>query len=418
MVRIAVIGGGSVFTPELVEALAQNADAIGSMELRMVDVDERRLDIVGGLSRRIVRKFEAPIEIRDVPSYEEAISGADFVLVQFRQGGQDMRIRDEKLGLKYHLPFTETISVCGVATFLRTYPVVEQLAEMVQRLAPNAWLMNFTNPAGQLAETFSGLGCTKVVGVCNSAIGVLDFLADAVGADPSEIFMNWRGLNHLTFTDKVYYRGQDILPTVLERLQDFDEVSPFPAELVRTLGVLPNGYLQYYYLRDTIAAKLQAQPKVRSEIVKDLEGTLLSLFGECSDVPDELTKRGGYGYSRLVVRLIRGIVTNDGSIQYANVPNGSTLPELPSDAFVEAPVVVKTERIRPMGVDPLPPFAVGLVITMKQYDRLLIEAARQRSHRLLLQALLTHPLIPSYTTATGLAQDILEENREYMPAFA
>lgn len=416
--RLAVIGGGSVFTPELVEALARDAEAVGPMELRMVDVDEHRLEVVGGLSRRIVERFEAPIEIRDVASYEKAIDGADFVLVQFRQGGQDARIRDEKLGLKYHLPFTETISVCGVATYLRTYPVIERLAEMAQALAPNAWVMNFTNPAGQISETFSRLGCRKVVGVCNSSIGVRDFFAQFAGAEPSKIFMNWRGLNHLTFTDKVFYCGENILPQALESLNDFESVSPFPADLIRTLGVLPNGYLQYYYLSDTIASKLQQQPKVRSEVVKELEGTLLSRFTECSSVPDELTKRGGYGYSRLVAELIRGIVLDAGSIHYANVLNGSILPELPSDAFVEVPVLVKAEGITPIAVDPLPPFAVGLAVTMKQYERLLIEAARTRSYRLLMQSLLTHPLIPSYNVARPLAEDILEENREYMPAFS
>jgi 6-phospho-beta-glucosidase len=190
-----------------------------------------------------------------VDTYEEAIQEADFVLIQFRQGGIDARIEDEKLGLKYQLPFTETISVCGFATFLRTYPVIEKLAGLIQKLAPHAWVMNFTNPAGQIAETFSRLGCQKVVGVCNSALSVQDYLAKKLGAAADEIFMNWRGLNHLTFTDAVYYKGKNYFPEMLDKLEDYSQHLPFPVDLIRVLGFLPNGYLQYYYLKDHIIQK-------------------------------------------------------------------------------------------------------------------------------------------------------------------
>ncbi len=416
-VRIGVIGGGSVFTPELIDQLATHADAIGAMEIRLMDVDAHRLSIVSGLCRRIAERFDASLLIEDVTTYDDAIAGADFVLVQLRQGGIEARIKDEKLGLKYRLPFTETISVCGFATYLRTYPVAETIAEAVQRLAPNAWLMNFTNPAGQLAETFARLGCTKVVGVCNASLGLLDFLADRLGASSDDIFMTWRGLNHLTFTDAIYYQGRNILPDLLETWGDDEEESPFPGDLVRTLGVIPNGYLQYYYLRDQIVDKLQSQEKVRSEVVQDVEHVLLETFARVSTVPEELTQRGGYGYSRLVALLIRGILGDDRSIRYAIVKNGSTLPELPSDAFIEVPVVVKSDGIRALQVEPLPAFARGLVVTMKQYERVLIEAAIARDQRLLRQALLIHPLMPSYDRAQALLTDILTITREYAPGY-
>lgn len=416
-VRIGVIGGGSVFTPELIQLFVENSEAIGDIEIRLMDIDRKRLEIIGGLGRRIVERSKKPVEVKYVATYEEAIEGADFVLLQFRQGGVDARIEDEKLGLKYRLPFTETVSVCGFATYLRTYPVVEQLAAIIQRLAPDAWVMNFTNPAGMLTETFARLGCKKVVGVCNVSIMVQDALAEKLGVSPEELFMNWRGLNHLTFTDAVYYKGKNVLPEIIEKLEDYPHNIPFPVDLIKALGFIPNNYLQYYYLKDHIVEKLQSQDKVRSQVVKEIEGVLLDLFSKADEVPDELKKRGGYGYSRVVVNLIRGIIQDDRSIRYAIVENGSTLPELPADAFVEVPVVVKADGIRPMKADPLPTVARGLVVTMKEYERLTIEAAQKRDRGLLLKALIIHPLIPSFDVAKALLQDVLEVNSPYLPEF-
>lgn len=416
-VRIGVIGGGSVFTPELIQLFVENSEAIGDIEIRLMDIDRKRLEIIGGLGRRIVERSKKPVEVKYVATYEEAIEGADFVLLQFRQGGVDARIEDEKLGLKYRLPFTETVSVCGFATYLRTYPVVEQLAAIIQRLAPDAWVMNFTNPAGMLTETFARLGCKKVVGVCNVSIMVQDALAEKLGVSPEELFMNWRGLNHLTFTDAVYYKGKNVLPEIIEKLEDYPHNIPFPVDLIKALGFIPNNYLQYYYLKDHIVEKLQSQDKVRSQVVKEIEGVLLDLFSKADEVPDELKKRGGYGYSRVVVNLIRGIIQDDRSIRYAIVENGSTLPELPADAFVEVPVVVKADGIRPMKADPLPAVARGLVVTMKEYERLTIEAAQKRDRGLLLKALIIHPLIPSFDVAKALLQDVLEVNSPYLPEF-
>lgn len=415
---LGIIGGGSVFTPELIKCLAKNSATIGEMVIRLMDINPERLDIVGGLSRRIVHRMgrDDAIRIDFVETYEETIQGADFVLIQLRQGGVDARIEDEKLGLKYRLPFTETISVCGVATFLRTYPVIERLAELVQRLAPDAWVMNFTNPSGQITETLSRLGCRKVVGVCNGAIGLQDFLAQKLGVRPDDVLMNWRGLNHLTFTDAVYVNGQNRLTDVIDNLEDYEHHSlPFPRDLIRALGFLPNGYLQYYYLRDQLVKKLQAQEKTRSMVVKDVEKTLLDTFSRVDDIPEALTLRGGYGYSRIVANLIKGVVTDDHSLHYVVVKNGTILKDLPEDAFVEAPALVKAEAIRPLQGDPLPEITRGLVVTMKRYERMAIDAAQRHDRTLLLHALMIHPLIFSYNIAAPLLEDVLATNADFLP---
>lgn len=319
--------------------------------------------------------------------------------------------------MKYRLLFTETISVCGFATFLCTYPVMERLAEIIKRSAPEAWVMNFTNPAGMLTEALHRLSCQKALGICNGSIHLRDFLAGKAGVPADEIFMTWRGLNHLTVTDAVYHRGKNILPEVLASLGDY-EGTPFPANLLRTLGFIPNGYLQYYFMRETVVHKLQTRERLRSEVVEDIEKKLLAFYTLAERLPDELKQRGGYGYSRVVADLIRGIILDDRSLHYVMAPNGSCLPELPADVIVEVPVLAKADGIRAVHVDRLPEAIQGLAVTMKQYERILIEAARTRDKRLLLTALLIHPLTPSFDDAQAILEDVLETNHAFLPEYS
>lgn len=418
ILKIGVIGGGSIFTPELVELFAQYSDVLGKVEIKLMDCNKQRLEIVGGLCERIVNNLNKPVSVCYADTYEEAVKGADFVLIQFRVGGEDARINDEKLGKKYKIPFVETVSVCGFAAFLRTYYEMEKIAKTVREHAPDAWVMNFANPAGVLTEALYKLGCKKIVGVCNSSTFLIDYLSEKIGASRGELFLNWRGLNHLTFTDIVQYKGINIFHELFDKMEDYSSSSnPFPAALIKNLGYFPNQYLQYYYLKEDMVEKLQAQDKVRSEIVKEVNAEILELYGKIDYVPENLRKRGGYGYSRSVVNLIRGMVTNDHSIHYAVVKNGSILPELPFDAFVEVPVLALANDIRAIQVEPLPEAARSLVITMKQYDTMIIEAAQKRSKKLLLNALMVHPLISSFCLAEPLLNDVLEENKEFIPEF-
>lgn len=415
--RIGVIGGGSIFTPELVDLLGRQADVLGPIELRLMDIDRARLEVVSGLSERIVAQASSPIAIRTCDTYEQAITGADFVLVQFRVGREEARIADDRLGLKYRIPFVETVSVCGFSAFLRSYYEVERIAALVGRLAPDAWVMDFANPAGMLAEAFSKLGCPRVVGVCNSSIVYKDAFAAELGAPPDELFMNWRGLNHLTFVDVVQWQGRNRYPDLVATLaRQPHPYMPFPPEFIEAAGFLPSYYLRYHYFEPAMVEQLQAQERTRAEEVKAVNAGILELYRTIDHVPDALRQRGGFGYSRAVVNLIRGLRTGNRAIHYVSVRNGSTLPELPADSFVEVPAITLDNDLRAVQVEPLPDLARSLIITMKHYETTLIEGARRRDRRLLLHALMIHPLIGSHTLAAPLLDDVLEQNRAFLPA--
>lgn len=413
--RVGVIGGGSVFTPELIEHFTRNYDRMAIREVCLMDIDPDRLHILAELSRRIIKRAGLPIIVTETTAYIDAINGSDYILLQLRAGGQDARITDEDLGLKYKLPFTETISVCGFATFLRSYPIYKELIGLIRKYAPSAWVLNFTNPSGILTELLFSNGIRNLAGVCNSSIGTLRLFGGLLGVDSSELFMNARGLNHLTFVDKVYYRGQNVFEEIISKLQDYKGV-PFPVELIKTLGYLPNSYLQYYYLRESIVDKLQKQPMTRSRTVKELEKTLLSQYADPNlcVVPEGLKKRGGFGYALIVANLMKAIAMDEGSIHYVNVPNKNALPELPADAIVEIPVIAKAEALYPIVTDPLPDEARALVITMKSYEKSLVKAAEENSVSGLLKALMIHPLIGSYHVSRDLLSDVLKINRPYL----
>lgn len=411
-VIISVIGGGGIYTPDLVNLLTENTDVLGNIELRLMDISKERLEIVGALCKRIVSKANCSIDIGYFDTYEDAIKGADYVLIQFRVGGGEARIQDEKLGLKYKIPFVETVTVCGFATFLRTY------YEMGSRKSSNGTstgcvVMNFSNPAGMLTEALYELGLRKVVGVCNASVKFLDHAYEKLGT--KDVLLNWRGLNHFTFTDAIRVNGEDVTEKYINSLEDYDDVSiPFPKELIRNLKCFPNQYLQYYFLKSEIVDKLQSQEKVRSEVVKDIDKQLLDIFKEVDCVPNELKKRGGFGYSRTIVELIRGMETGDRSVHYAVVRNGSTLKDLPSDSFVEVPVMAMKNDIKNIQVEQLPEVVKGITISMKLYEQKTIMGAMKRDRTELQNALLIHPLIVDWRLAQPLFEDVIEQNAVYM----
>jgi len=415
-VIIAVLGGGGIYTPDLVNLLCENSDIIGKIELRLMDISDERLNIVGGLCERIVAKAKSDIDISYQDNYEDAIRDADYVLIQFRSGGGEARIRDEKLGKKYKIPFVETVTVCGFATFLRSYYDMEKVAKVILELAPNAWVMNFSNPAGMLTEALYNLGVKKVVGVCNASVKFLDHAYKKLGT--KDLFINWRGLNHFTFTDVIRVDGKNVIDEFIDSLDDYDDVSiPFPKQLIKNLKFLPNQYLQYYYLKSEIVEKQQKQEKVRSEVVKETDNNLLSIYKDIDYVPDELKKRGGFGYSRTIVELIRGIVTGDHSIHYAVVRNGTTLKDLPEDSFVEVPVFAMHNEIKNMQIEQLPEEVKGITISMKLYEQKVISAAMKRDKAGLQNALIMHPLIIDWRLAQPLFEDVIKENSQYIPKF-
>jgi len=415
--RIGVIGGGSVFTPELIEKLAINTDETGPVDVVLMDINQKRLAIVGNFCERMVNKLTKPLSIQYTDKYADAIKGTDYILIQLRQGGIAARIEDEKLGLKYKLPFTETISVCGFATYLRTIPEIEKIATLILQLAPEAWVMSFTNPAGQIAESLYYLGVKKVMGICNVSALYKKFIAERIPVEHDDIQMNLRGLNHLTFVDKIFIRGKDVYSQVIQKYDDGETKLPFDKNLIEDFSFLPSPYLQYYFRQDELIEALQAKDKSRSEIVWELEQDLLYKFSQESEVPEELTQRGGYGYSNIVASVIKDMKLDRGTLHYLITRNGSNMICFPEDSFVEVPVIVNADRINAVNVEPLPEMVQSLAVTLKQYEQMLMRAALTKNKNLLLQALMIHSLIPSYKIATALLEDVLKINSNHLPKY-
>ena len=369
---IGVIGGGSLFTPELVELLALNTEFTGAVEVRLTDVDQERLSIVGAFCERIVKRLGLPLDIRYTADYRETIEGADFVFVQFRVGGEEGRISDDKLGMKYKIPFVETVTVCGLGSFMRTFYQMEVIADLVVKYAPDAWVMNFANPSGMLTEALHKLGCKKVVGICNGSVGMKADLAKKLDVEFDDVFINWRGLNHLTVVDRIMCKGVDVYDKVVDMIDDDEDSGGdvrFPKRLVQNLGFIPNSYMRYNYLKEIMTEKLQKEERTRAEAVREVNAELLKIYKDESldTLPDELHKRGGFGYSRAVADLIKGMMINARSIHFAQVQNGSIFRELPPDAFVEVPVLALKNDVRAVNVEELPQVVSPFIITMKKY---------------------------------------------------
>jgi 6-phospho-beta-glucosidase len=389
---------------------------LGPMDLRLMDIDAFRLETVHSFCTRLLGGRNADISLSATQTAADAVKGCDFILLQLRQGGQDMRILDEKLGKKHRIPFVETVSICGFSTFLRTYYEYERLASIILENAQDAWVMNFTNPAGQLTETLNMLGIDRVVGVCNGWIGMREIISRLSGLPVDGFFMNWRGLNHLTFTDAVYDgNGRNILPDLLNKLFGDQNDYPIDAELMKTLGCFPNSYVQYYYNRRKMIDKLQKQERVRSEIVKDLDKELINVYKTASTIPDSLRKRGGFGYSGAVVSILKGIWCNEGSIHYAVTKNHGTLCCLPDDAMIECPVIAKKSGVYAVNTGDLPEFARPIAITIKAYERMAICGAKERNRDKLLTSMMMHPLIGDYSIAKPMLEECLDMNRDYIP---
>ena len=418
--KIAVVGGGSTYTPELIEGFARRAGVLAVDELVLQDVSADRLDVVGGLARRILAAQRFPGRLVTTTSLESAVDGAVAVLVQLRVGGQQARLVDETLPGRFGLLGQETTGPGGFAKALRTVPVVLEIADTVAKLArPDAWIVDFTNPVGIVTRALLDAG-HRAVGLCNSAIGFQRRLAGFFGVDPDRVRLDHAGLNHLTWIRKVEVDGVDRLPELLDsaELGEVAAGSGLPPELLRTLRAIPSYYLHYFYCTDE-AVRAQASGPQRAEQVLEIERTLLEMYADpaLDHKPALLEQRGGAYYSEAAAALVTSLLTGDGGHHYVDVRNDGTLAGLPAEAVVEVPAVVDTAGPHPVPVDPLPPEMLGLVQAVTAYEVLTIEAARTGDRRTALRALLANPLVRQWDVAVPLLDALLEANRRHLPRF-
>ena len=416
-VKVAVVGGGSTYTPELVEGFVTRADRFPLDDLVLLDVDPERLDVVGGLAERMLARAGYDGTITLTGDRDRALEGADFVVVQLRVGGQAARYLDETIPPKFGCIGQETTGPGGFAKALRTVPVVLELAEETsKRGAPGAWFVDFTNPTGLVTQALLDEG-HRAIGLCNVAIGFQRRFAQAFGVEPERVELEHVGLNHLSWERAVLVDGVDRLPEILSTRIDLlaDET---PAELIRALGAIPSYYLHYYYLTDEVIER-QRTERTRAEEVMDIEAGLFELYRDpdLAEKPELLERRGGAFYSEAAAQLITSLHEGTGDLQVVNVRNEGALPDLPDDAVVEILARIDRDGAHPIPVAPLPPEMLGLVEHVKAYERLAVRAATTGDRTIALKALMTNPLVRDYRTAVPLLEALLEANLQHLPRF-
>ena len=420
--KLTVIGGGSSYTPELIDGFIQHEEQVQVGEIVLYDVDSDRLKIVGGMAQRMLHHAEVDTRLRLSSDRPSAIEGAQFVLSSIRVGQMAARIRDEKIPLKYGVIGQETTGPGGTLKAWRTIPVTLDIARDMARYAPDAWYVNFTNPSGIITEAILKHTGLKAVGLCNNPINIQAGMADAFGVEPEAIFLEWIGLNHVNWIRRVYVQGKDVTGELMDRLEElgqFHELPYFDPELVRTLGVFPTYYLQYYYDHPKKLAEARAAGKTRGEVVWEVEKELLEKYADPVQVvkPPELSQRGGARYSEAAVNLILSLLLDRRDIQIVVARNGTSLPDLPPDASVEVPCVIGAHGITPLSMGQLPDTIRSLCQQAKAWESATVQAGVTGSRRDARLAMLLNPLVPSFETAAGLVDEMLEANREYLPQF-
>jgi 6-phospho-beta-glucosidase len=415
--KLAVIGGGSTYTPELVDGVARLADDVKVTELVLVDPDQARLDVVGPVSDRIMRRYGHPARLRWTASLDDGLDGAAAVLLQLRVGGQAARQRDETWPQDYGCIGQETTGAGGLAKALRTVPVVLDIAERArQRSLADAWIIDFTNPVGIVTRALLDAG-HRAIGLCNVAIGFQRRFAEMLGVEPARVELDHVGLNHLTWERAAVVDGADALPGLIAA--HGDEIAlrtGLPLATMARMAAVPSYYLHYYYAHDAAVAEQRGRP-TRAEEVAAIEQELLRLYADpaLDRKPELLTHRGGAYYSEAAVALLASLVSDARDRQVVNVRNAGTLPFLDDDAVIEVAATVGAGGAEPVPVAPLEPLMRGLVAHVSAYEDLAVDAALRGGADRVRAALLAHPLVGQYDVADQLTDRLLAENARYLP---
>ncbi len=430
MLKVAVIGGGSTYTPELINGFLARLENFPLDELWLMDIDKERLDIVGGFAQRMVSAKGSPFKVFLSTDQREAVKDASYVTTQLRVGHMEARRRDEYLGLRHGLIGQETTGVGGMAKALRTIPVIIKIAQDMKELSkPGAMLVNFTNPAGLVTQALSQYAAdVPAVGVCNVPITakmhILEGLEQATGRkiDPGHAELKTLGLNHLSWHRGFTVEGEDVWPQVIQgfidglKKEDDPEWDPRTIEVLR---MIPNYYLQYFYHTDKKLKSQEKWPPSRAEEVIEIEKDLLREYADPSlnEPPADLMKRGGAYYSTVATQLLNAHYNDLGETHVVNIKNNGAVREWPAEWVLEIPSMVKRSGITPIPTEPLPQSQFGLIAAVKAYEMLTVEAAVHGDREAAYQALLVHPLGPKADKIQAVLDDLLETHKEQLPRF-
>ncbi|MBL7254510.1 family 4 glycosyl hydrolase [Paractinoplanes lichenicola] len=413
--KIAVIGGGSTYTPELVDGFAR----LGSMvtELVLIDPAAERLEVVGAFSARILQHYGHQAKIWWTTDLDAGVTDADVALIQLRVGGQQARINDETFPLECGCVGQETTGAGGLAKALRTVPVVLDVAARIrERAKPGAWIIDFTNPVGIVTRALLDAG-HRAVGLCNVAIGFQRRFAGHLGVEPSQVVLEHVGLNHLTWERAAYVDGVDQLPGLLSsHLSSIAAEVDLEPAVLQSLGNVPSYYLSYFYSHDRHVQSLIGAP-TRGQRVAELEAQLIEMYRDPALVekPALLGERGGAYYSEAAVGLIASLHGfDDSSVHSVNVRNEGLLPFLPADAVVEVSARASVAGPAALPVSPLPPDLSGLIGHVSGYEEYALDAALRGGRDRVYRALLAHPLIGQHEIADPLTDRLIASGRVHL----
>ena len=431
--KIVVIGGGSSYTPELIEGLLNRYHEMPVASLWLVDIEEgkEKVEIIAGLARRMIAKAGLTIEVVATLDRESALRDADFVCSQFRAGCLDARISDERISLKYGLIGQETNGLGGFANACRTIPIALEIAADMERLCPDAWLLNFTNPSGMVTEAILRHSRIKAVGLCNVPVimqkGITTLLQCA---DEKEVVMQVAGLNHFIFVRQILHKGKEWLPEVIAEINAGRDplvprnIPPFrwPSHLLQGLGMIPCAYLRYYYMKDDLLRQELAEAGgegTRGEVVKQLEKILFDQYRDphLAVKPKALEGRGGQYYSEAACELMNAIYNDKRIIMHVNTRHNGAINGLPDDCAVEVSSLITASGPLPLNVAPFPEDTLRLLQLMKSFERLTIEAALTGNRHTAWRALMLNPLIVSGEKLELALDEVIAENRQWLPAF-
>jgi len=431
--KIATIGGGSSYTPELIEGFIKRYDELPVSEIWLVDIEEgkEKLEIVGNLAKRMVKKANLPIDVHLTLDRKAALKDADFVTTQFRVGLLDARAKDEAIPLKYGILGQETNGPGGLFKGLRTIPVILDICKEMEELCPDAWLINFTNPAGMVTEAvYRYSNIKKVVGLCNVPIGMEMGISKLLDVDHSRVRIDFAGLNHMVYGLDVYLDGVSIKEKVMDMLTNPESNSfvkniqgqSWEPSFLKALNALPCPYHNYYYKsREMVEKELENARTIgtRAEVVKKLEAELFELYKDpnLNIKPPQLEKRGGAYYSDAAVRLISSIYNDKRDIQPVNTMNNGAIASIPNDSAVEISSVITKDGPKPIAIGDLPVPVRGLVQQIKSFERVAAEAAVTGDYDLAVLALTINPLVASDSLAKQIVDEMLEAHKIYLPQF-
>lgn len=429
--KVAVIGGGSSYTPELIEGILNRKDRLPVRELWLVDVPmgEKKLAIIADMARRMADKVGAQMEIHATLNRKEAISGADFVITQFRVGGLDARAKDESIPLKYNVIGQETTGPGGYAKALRTIPVILDICREIEETAPDAWLINFTNPAGIITEAILNYTKVKAMGLCNVPIGIKKDIAKLLNVDSSRVNVSFMGLNHMSYAYSVTLDGEEILPQLIEMYnhpdaemaQKLEAISDivWPAPFLRSLGMITSPYHRYYYRNRMMLEEEKesmAKEGSRAMQVKEIEKALFVKYADPSvcEKPKELEKRGGAYYSEAAISLVDAIYNDKQEVHTVNVQNRGTITNLPYNAVIETNALIGAQGAAPLRIGEMPTRVAGLVNYVKAYEQLAVRAAVEKDYDIALSAMMANPFIDDYEVGKAILDELIEQHTPYL----